>query len=99
MEMQLLDYYKAIESKSADMLQAAQVQDWDAVVVCEKACGVLIHELRQQAQVRELTAVQRKEKMRIMQRILRNDAQIRILAEPWLAQLDHLGKVPASVIH
>jgi flagellar protein FliT len=46
-----------------------------------------------------LSVVERKEKTRIMQRILRNDAQIRILAEPWLAQLDHLGKVPASVMH
>ena len=44
MEMQLLDYYKAIEAKSADMLQAAQSHDWDAVVDCEKACGVLINE-------------------------------------------------------
>lgn len=97
--MQLLDYYKAIESKSADMLQAAQQHDWDAVVDCEKACGLLINELRVRAEDSALSAVERKEKMRIMQRILRNDAQIRVLAEPWLAQLDHLGKVPASVMH
>ena len=99
MEMRLLDYYKAIEAKSADMLQAAQSHDWDAVVGCEKACGLLINELRVQADQSELSAAERKEKMRIMQRILRNDAQIRVLAEPWLAQLDHLGKVPASVMH
>ena len=100
MEMQLLDYYKAIEAKSADMLQAAQQHDWDAVVDCEKACGVLINELRQQGAASELSQLERKEKMRIMQRILRNDAQIRVLAEPWLAQLDHLGKVPStSVMH
>lgn len=99
MEMQLLDYYKAIETKSTDMLQAAQQQNWDAVVDCEKACGVLINELRVQAEASALSGLERKEKMRIMQRILRNDAQIRVLAEPWLAQLDHLGKVPASVMH
>lgn len=99
MEMQLLDYYKAIEAKSADMLQAARQHDWDAVVDCEKSCGVLITELRVQADANVLSAPERKEKVRIMQRILRNDAQIRVLAEPWLAQLDHLGKVPASVMH
>lgn len=99
MEMQLLDYYKAIESKSSEMLQAAQQLDWDGVLECEKACGVLINELRVQAESGALSPEQRKEKMRIMQRILRNDAQIRILAEPWLAQLDHLGKVPASAVH
>lgn len=99
MEKQLLDYYKAIETKSADMLQAALQHNWDAVVDCEKACGVLINELRQQAELTQLTGVERQEKARIMKRILRNDAQIRVLAEPWLAQLDHLGKVPASVMH
>ena len=99
MELQLLDYYKAIESKSMDMLQAAQQLDWDAVVECEKACGVLINELRVQAESSALTPEQRKEKMRIMQRILRNDAQIRVLAEPWLAQLEHLGKMPAGAVH
>lgn len=99
MEMQLLDYYKAIEAKSADMLQAAQSHNWDAVIDCEKACGVLINELRVQAGQSALSVLERKEKVRIMQRILRNDAQIRVLAEPWLAQLDHLGKVPASMVH
>ena len=64
-----------------------------------EACGVLINELRVQAEQNVLSVLERKEKTRIMQRILRNDAQIRILAEPWLAQLDHLGKVPASVMH
>lgn len=99
MQMQLLDYYKAIENRSADMLEAAQQHDWDALVECEKACGVLITELRLQAEASTLSVVERKEKARIMQRILRNDAQIRILAEPWLAQLDHLGKMPASMMH
>lgn len=92
--MALLDYYKAIEHKSADMLQAAISSDWDAVVDCEKACSVLIGELRQKAQGTELSALERKEKTRIMLRILRNDAQIRVLAEPWLATLEHLGKMP-----
>lgn len=95
-DMQLLDFYKAIEAKSADMLEAALSSDWDAVVDCEKACSVLIGELRVQAEASALSEEQRKEKTRIMQRILRNDAQIRILAEPWLATLENMGKLPAS---
>lgn len=98
--MELLDFYKAIESKSTDMLQAAMQSDWDAVAQCEQACAVLIGELRAKAEEQALTAQQRKEKTRIMQRILQNDAQIRILAEPWLATLEHMGKMPAgSVLH
>lgn len=99
-ESRLLDYYKAIEAKSAEMLSAAMQQDWDGVLECEKSCAVLIGELRIQSLEVQLTAAQRKEKTRIMQSILRNDAQIRVLAEPWLATLEHLGKLPAgSVLH
>ena len=99
-ENRLLDYYKAIEAKSAEMLSAAINQNWDGVVECEKTCAVLIGELRVQAQDTQLTPAQRKEKTRIMQSILRNDAQIRVLAEPWLATLEHMGKMPAgSVLH
>ena len=39
------------------------------------------------------------EASRIMQRILRNDAQIRILAEPWLAQFDHVLEGQPQVLH
>lgn len=99
-ENRLLDYYKAIEAKSAEMLSAALQQNWDSVVECEKSCAVLIGELRVQSQEVQLTAMQRKEKTRIMQSILRNDAQIRVLAEPWLATLEHMGRLPASpVLH
>ncbi len=94
--MQLLDFYRAIENTSADMLQAAMNSDWEAVADYEKACAVLIGELRAQAAQHELSPEQRKEKTRIMQRILQNDAQIRVLAEPWLATLEHLGAVPTS---
>lgn len=90
----MLDYYKAIEAKSAEMLSAAMQHNWEGVVACEHSCAVLIGELRVHAQAMPLTAAQRKEKSHIMQRILRNDAQIRVLAEPWLATLDHLGKLP-----
>ena len=95
-ENRLLDYYKAIEAKSAEMLYAALQQNWDSVVECEKSCAVLIGELRVQSQEVQLTAMQRKEKTRIMQRILQNDAQIRVLAEPWLATLEHLGTAAAG---
>ena len=90
----MLDYYKAIEAKSAEMLAAALNQKWDSVVECEKSCAVLIGALRVQAEATPLSAVERKEKTRIMQSILRNDAQIRILAEPWLASLEYMGKMP-----
>ena len=92
MSHMLIDYYKAIEDSSAKMLEAARSKDWDGVVRYEGACAVLIEQLRFKSQEHELLPEQRREKTRIMQRILRNDAQIRCLAEPWLAQRQRLQR-------
>lgn len=94
----LIDFYRAIEDSSVKMLEAAKLKDWDGVVRYEGACAVLIEQLRFEAREKELLPEHRKEKVRIMQRILRNDAQIRVLAEPWLATLEQIqmGKIPAG---
>ncbi len=88
MTQMLIDYYKAIEDSSSKMLEAAKSEDWDQVVRFEGACAVLIEQLRARAHSEDLLPEQRREKSRIMQRILSNDAQIRYLAEPWLAHFE-----------
>ena len=95
----LIDYYKAIEDSSAKMLEAAKLKDWDGVVRHEGACAVLIEQLRSQSRCQELLPEHRREKMRIMQRILRNDAQIRCLAEPWIAQFEHMFAGQPHLMH
>ena len=99
MEDRLLDYYKAIEASSLQMLDAARREDWDAVVRCEGACAVLIEQLRYRSKSEQLPREHRAEKSKIMQRILRNDAQIRCLAEPWLAQFEHLFEGQPQMMH
>ena len=49
---------------------------------------MLIEQLRYTSREQDLLPEQRREKSRIMQRILNNDAQIRYLAEPWLAHFE-----------
>ena len=95
----LIDYYKAIEASSVKMLEAAKHKDWDGVVRYETACAVLIEQLRLKANQMELLPEHRREKVRIMQRILSNDAQIRCLAEPWLAQFEHIFEGQPQLIH
>ncbi|OSZ74228.1 flagellar protein FliT [Hydrogenophaga sp. IBVHS1] len=90
MEHGLLDYYKAIENTSRQMLEAAQTENWDQVVRLEGACAVLIAQLRHKSRSADLAPDERKEKVKIMQRILRTDAEIRCLAEPWLNDLSQL---------
>ena len=95
----LIDYYKAIEDSSEKMLAAARSNDWDGVMRHEGACAVLIEQLRFKAREQKLEPEQRVEKTRIMQRILRNDAQIRVLAEPWMAQFEYLFEGQPQVMH
>jgi len=95
----LIDYYKAIEDSSHKMLEAAKVEDWDGVVRYEGACAVLIEQLRHKARAETLSPELRSEKARIMQRILRNDAQIRCLAEPWLEQFDNQFAGQPQLLH
>ena len=89
MEQTLLGCYQAIEASSAKMLEAARQHDWDTMAELESACAVQIEHLRLRGRVEELCPQTRAEKSRIMMRILKNDAQIRHFAEPWV---DHLGR-------
>ena len=92
----LLDYYKAIESTSAKMVNAASQENWDEVVRLEGACAVLIEQLRARSKNLDLTVEERNAKHRIMLSILRHDAQIRQLAEPWMADLGQMMTGRAS---
>ena len=89
-EGNLLGYYEAIETASANMLDAARTGDWDTVVKLEGACAVLIAQLKHAAQQRALGPDEAALKSRIMQHILVNDAEIRNLAEPWINDISRM---------
>jgi len=99
MQQTLIDYYRAIEGASRQMLEAAQSDDWDALVRLEGACAVLIEQLRFNSRTEELPAEHRAEKLGIMQRILANDAQIRYLAEPWMARFEKKFEGLQQILH
>ena len=99
MQQTLIDFYRAIEDSSRKMLEAAKDEDWEQVVRFEGACAVLIEQLRAKACSEELLPEQRSEKTRIMQRILQNDAQIRYLAEPWLAHWEQNSDGAPQFLH
>lgn len=86
----LLDFYVAIEQRSQQMLEAAEQEDWLRVAEMEGACSVLIDQLRQAAQSQALSAQARREKAKLMQSILRIDAQIRLLAEPMVDDIHEM---------
>ncbi|WP_051360450.1 flagellar protein FliT [Candidatus Symbiobacter mobilis] len=99
MSQQLIDYYRAIEDSSRQMLEAARARDWETVTRHEGVCAILIEQLRERAQNETLLPDQRAEKTRIMQRILSNDAQIRYLAEPWINEAEPAESPPPRYLH
>jgi len=99
MNTNLLSYYEAIEQASAEMLEAARNGNWDQVVKLEGACVLLISQLKHAASKKPLAPEEAQLKSRIMQRILVNDAEIRMLAEPWLEDLDGILAAKPKTIH
>jgi len=99
MPSDLLNYYEAIERASQDMLEAARNGDWDTVVKLEGACAVLISQLKNAAADQQLATEERQLKSRIMQRILVNDAEMRVLAEPWLEGLERMMGGARATLH
>lgn len=99
MSQKMIDYYRAIEQASAQMLEAAKADDWDGVVRLEGTCAVLIEQLRFASSSQELAIEQRSEKSGIMRRILANDAQIRYLAEPWMTHFEKKFEGMQQMLH
>jgi flagellar protein FliT len=98
-DTRLLGYYEALERASTDMLAAARAANWDQVVKLEGACVLLIAQLKHAASEQGLAAEEARDKNRIMQRILVNDAEIRTLAEPWLEDLDQMLGGKSRTLH
>ncbi|MEO8922586.1 MAG: flagellar protein FliT [Caldimonas sp.] len=95
----LLKYYEAIEQASQDMLRAAHAGDWDHVVKLEGACTLLIAQLKNAAAGQPLAPDEAELKLRLMQGILVNDAEIRRLADPWLEDLDDILAGRPKTLH
>jgi flagellar protein FliT len=98
MSARLLTYYEAIEKASRDMLEAARIGNWERVVEVEGVCGGLISQLKHAAD-HPLTPGATQRKSHIMRRILINDAEIRLLAEPWVRQVDSMLSGRWNALH
>lgn len=83
-----LSSYQSVERACADMLAAARRDDWEAVSRLRAACEALIDSLRDACPEPAPQALDRKEKFRILRRIVVLDGQLRQLAQPWVRNLD-----------
>lgn len=87
----IMQYYAAIARQSESMLAAAKEGDWDALCTAEEICSQLIAELQSmKANTAPLSDQERQKHIAYLKKILADDAQIRNITEPRLAQLEEL---------
>ena len=83
-------HYEAVASASADMLAAAQRQDWDALVSAETRCAGITSLLKAGGDDARLDAQSQQRKAEIIRRVLADDAEIRRLIDPRMRELERL---------
>jgi flagellar protein FliT len=87
-----IELYEQMSALSAQMVEAAQANDWERLIVLEKSVAALREILMADADA-DVPAPQDAElKRALIQRILDNDAEIRRHTEPWMERVrDLLG--------
>ncbi len=87
---QVIAIYETILAITGQMLDAARNDDWDRLVALEKNCKQLIEELIAENYGLPLSSQLQQRKAEIIRQVLADDAAIRNITEPWMAQLQNL---------
>lgn len=83
-----IDTYKRICALSAQMVGAARANNWDQLVLLERDVASLRDGLEQEENGNTALSVQDLNLKRgLIQRILDDDAEIRLHTEPWMEQV------------
>jgi flagellar protein FliT len=84
----IVERYRRMADASSRMLAAARTDDWDAVCRIEKECATIVAELATMGDLVPNDLTLRQQKLDLMKRVLADDAEIRVLSQPWLSKLD-----------
>ena len=93
-EQQIVDRYRSMADASRRMLDAAREDDWDRVCAVEQECALLIADLSMMGDLAPTDPLLRQQKVDLMKRVLANDAELRLLTQPWLKKLDAMLHTP-----
>lgn len=85
-----MTHYRAIADTCEKMLEAARHDDWAAVARLESATRSRIEAIRANRGLEPLTPAQRREKYRVLRRILAIDLQLCQLRDPRQQEVDRL---------
>ncbi len=85
-----ITHYESLSGMLATMVSAAEQGNWDQVAGMEPACKPLIEKIRAASTDERLSEQERKQKVRVIKKILQDDARLRELATPWMARLQEM---------
>ena len=91
---EIIAIYEAILTITGRMLKAAQSADWERLITLEHECRGLTKKLMISDENKVLSNDLRQRKQEIIQQILADDAEIRTLTQPWMAQLQNILNNP-----
>lgn len=83
-----IETYEQMSALSARMVEAARANDWDQLVDLECAVAKLRNTLASEPESGS-TPEETERKRELIQRILRDDAEVRRHTEPWMEQVRH----------
>jgi flagellar protein FliT len=86
----ILASYEAAAEITGQMLAAARASDWDRLSDLESICAREIQRIRMHDSMTALTPLERNRKISAITKILADDREIRVITEPWMAQLSAL---------
>src|SRR5437868_712434 len=87
---EVMSLYETVAGITDEMVAAARKGDWERLVELEKRCASHVAQLKEGEPSAPLAAAVRERKVRIIQKILADDKEIRTLTEPWMNQLSAL---------
>jgi flagellar protein FliT len=86
----LLEVYDQLSQVTGSMLSAARAADWDRLISLEQDCSALVARLSSLERDAPLPEPLRSRKASLIRKVLGDDAAIRDITEPWLAQLGEM---------
>ena len=93
-EQQIITTYEEILGLTGQMLEAARASDWDRLTATERLCRILVDRLVAEGGRLQLSAPLRQRKVAIIRKLLDDDAEIRRVTDPRMAELERmLGSV------
>jgi flagellar protein FliT len=92
---EIISVYETVSEITDQMLTAAKSRDWERFTHLETSCAQHIRALQDDgtsSDAAPLNPQHKEKKVRLIQKILADDKQIRDIIDPWMAELAHLMK-------